>query len=93
MFEKTIRTGGLRALRLAGCVGLVVSLNSCVPLLIAAAGVTVGYIARDEGIGKAPPLEGGGYRERSTESYEEPAAYGDGSGKIENTGGYDLPVY
>ena len=93
MFGKTIRTGAPCALKFAGCVGLVVSLNSCVPLLIAAAGVTVGYIARDEGIGQVPPLEGGGYRERSTETYEEPAAYGDGSGDVENLDGYDVPVY
>ena len=90
MLGKTIRTG---ALRLAACVGLVLSLNSCVPLLIAAAGVSVGYIARDEGIGQAPPLEGGGYRERSTETYQDPAPYGDGSGEIENIDGYDVPVY
>tara|TARA_B110000037_G_scaffold1690_1_gene2004 strand:- start:39668 stop:39952 length:285 start_codon:yes stop_codon:yes gene_type:complete len=93
MFGKTISTSGLRALRFAASVGLLVSLNSCVPLLIGAAGVTVGYIARDEGVGQAPPLEGSGYRESSTETYEEPVAYGDGSGEIENLDGYDVPVY
>ena len=78
-----------RVWRAAACVALVISLNSCVPLLIAAAGVTVGYIARDEGIGQAPPLEGGGHRERTQEKYDAPPAYGDGSG----AGDYDLPVY
>ncbi len=79
------------AWRAAACVALAVSLNSCVPLLIAAAGVTVGYIARDEGIGQAPPLEGGGYRERKVETYDAPPAYEDDSGG--GAGDYDLPVY
>jgi hypothetical protein len=70
-----------------------VSLSSCVPLLIGAAGVTVGYIARDEGFGQAPPLEGGGYREGRTETYGDPAPYGDGSGQTDDLGGYDTPVY
>lgn len=93
MSGKTILTNGRRALRIAVCVGLLVSLNSCVPLLIAAAGVTVGYIARDEGVGQAPPMEGGGYRERKVDNYEAPSAYGDGSGGREDLDGYDTPVY
>lgn len=83
---------GRLALGIAAALGLALSTTSCVPLLIAAAGVTVGYIARDEGVGQAPPLEGGGYRDSRTESYREPEPYGDGSGGSSG-GDYDLPVY
>ncbi len=91
MFRKKPLLTGSSVLRLAICAGVVISLNSCVPLVIAAAGVTVGYIARDEGVGQAPPLEGGEYRDRSVDSYVEPPAYDDSSGG--STDGYDLPVY
>jgi len=89
MSETKTHSKTARSFRAVACVALVVSLNSCVPLLIAAAGVTVGYIARDEGIGQAPPLEGGGYRERKVEKYDAPPGYEDGSGRSD----YDLPVY
>ena len=91
--SETACANRLRVIRLLTCAGLVVSLNSCVPLLIAAAGVTVGYIARDEGIGQAPPLEGGGYRDKNTQTYDTSPAYGDGAGEIESLDGYDVPVY
>jgi len=90
---ETVRKSWRRATGIAVCLCLMVSLNSCVPLLIAAAGVTVGYIARDEGVGQAPPLEGGGFRERTTPAYGGPAPYGDGSGQTDDLGGYDTPVY
>lgn len=88
-FGKAIREKMHHAFKVAVCAGVLVSLSSCVPLLIGAAGVTVGYIARDEGFGQAPPLD----RENNENAFEEPAAYGDGSGEFENLGDYDVPVY
>lgn len=77
---KSIWRGGTGFAAVFGIAAISI-LSSCVPLAIGAAGVAVGYIARDEGLGKAPPLEGGG------DDYKLPAAYGD------SPADYDMPVY
>lgn len=47
---------------------IMTSITSCVPLAVGAAGVAVGYIARDEGVGVAEPAGSGG----SAETYDQP---------------------
>lgn len=53
--------------------GFVATTSSCVPLAVGAAGVAVGYIARDEGVGVVEPAGSSG----SAETYEsyDPAVY------------------
>lgn len=52
---------------------LAIGMSSCVPLMIGAA---VGYIARDEGLGTAPPMHSGDTYDATVqdpgEAYEEP---------------------
>lgn len=50
------------------CFAIVTSASSCVPLAVGAAGVAVGYIARDEGVGVAEPAGSGS----SDSSYDQP---------------------
>ncbi|MGJ8634145.1 MAG: hypothetical protein ACSHX7_09520 [Luteolibacter sp.] len=54
--------------------GLLCSLNSCVPLAIGAVGVAVGYIARDEKFGLSPEAEDDdqviGYSDTPAPTYE-----------------------
>lgn len=59
--------------------GFTISLSSCVPLAIGAAGVAVGFIA-DEGFKYKSPSEAGGENSQSPPRYDD-------------TGGYDSPVY
>lgn len=42
--------------------------SSCVPLAVGAAGVAVGYIAREEGVGVVEPVESSG----SSDAYDQP---------------------
>ncbi len=78
---------------------------SCIPVAIGAAGLAVGYIARDEGFGQAPALSGGGnssytdyIEEAPTETqaetydYDSPAAYGGDTGDAPDFSG-EGPVY
>ena len=66
----------IRSFRALAVCALAAGMSSCLPLL---AGAAVGYIARDEGVGIAPPLDSG-------RTYEAPAQDYD-------AGGYDEPVY
>ena len=47
---------------------IVTTASSCVPLAVGAAGVAVGYIARDEGVGVVEPADSGS----SDSSYNQP---------------------
>ncbi len=47
---------------------IVTTISSCVPLAVGAAGVAVGYIAREEGVGVVEPVESSG----SSEAYDQP---------------------
>jgi hypothetical protein len=76
-----------RTIHMAGLLlALIFPISSCVPLAIGAAGLAVGYIARDEGFGQAPSLENGGGSYETAPSYDAPAVYGD-------SGDSDMPVY
>ena len=78
---------------------------SCIPVAIGAAGIAVGYIARDEGFGQAPAVSEGGnssytdYIEETppetqaeTYDYDTPAAYGGETGDAPDFSG-EGPVY
>lgn len=50
---------------------IVTAMNSCVPLAVGAAGVAVGYIAREEGVGVVEPA-GSSSSEPTYDSSEAP---------------------
>ena len=83
MSENPVSEKFRRPIQAAVLISMVLSTNSCVPLLI---GGVVGYVAHSEGFGVAKPLNPG-----STKTYDEPAAYGDGGGY--DAGDSDAPVY
>lgn len=86
------RPEGCQKLRLAGLLLVAVfSMSSCVPVAIGAAGLAVGYIARDEGFGQAPPLEGGS--SGGGGAYDAPAVYDSPAAYEDTPSDYDLPVY
>ncbi len=78
---------------------------SCIPVAIGAAGIAVGYIARDEGFGQVSAVGEGGdssntdYIEEAppetqaeTYDYDSPAAYGGDAGDAPDFSG-EGPVY
>ncbi len=88
-----------RLLVAAGSAVCCISMVSCVPVAIGAAGLAVGYIARDEGFGQAPAISAGGnstykdyIEEAPAESYDAPDAYGGDAGDAPDFSG-DGPVY
>lgn len=74
--------------RLALVALLVFQTSSCVPLFV---GGVIGYVARDQGVGKVGPVDGGGdksYDYNSSSGYDDGAAY-----EYEEPGFSDMPVY
>jgi hypothetical protein len=78
MPEKKIFDLCLLPLRVVALFGFSLALSSCVPVMV---GLAVGYVARGEGFGVAPPLDSG------RQETDELPAYDNGGDT------YDAPVY